>query len=283
MAATTTGVTGTGQMESAVDVTDAGIEFAASGRSASTVRALSAVNLTVRRGSFTSVVGPSGCGKSTLLRILAGLIPPTEGEVRVLGEKVSAPRDGIGFVFQQATLLPWRNVRDNVLLPAEVQAKNKRAYRERADELIELVGLTEFAESLPHQLSGGMQQRVGICRALLMAPPLLLMDEPFGALDAMTRDHLNVALVDIWRRTGTTIIFVTHSIPEAVFLSDEIAVMTPRPGTVAEVVPVTLDRDRGLDALHHPDAGQIISHIRGYFEPQRRAKDAEKGAVGREF
>ena len=227
------------------------------------VTALSEVTFDVRRGEFVSIVGPSGCGKSTLLKLAAGLLRPTTGSVLLGGERVAGPRRDIGYVFQRAALLEWRGVRRNILLQAEMRGMDGAAARRRADELIALTGLTGFRDALPHELSGGMQQRVALCRALLHEPPVLLMDEPFGALDALTREQLNVELHRIWRETGTTVVLVTHSIAEAVYLSRRVVVLSPRPGTVAEIVEVELppERDYG-SAMAHPGFASAAARIR---------------------
>src|SRR5204862_5929044 len=201
------------------------------------VEALRDVGFEVGRGELVALVGPSGCGKSTLLRIIAGLRPPTCGAVSVAGRPVTRPLPAVGMVFQAPVLLKWRRIVDNVLLAAELAGLDPARHRARAEALLSLVGLGEFGAKLPRELSGGMQQRVSLCRALLLDPPLLLMDEPFGALDAMTRDEMNVELLRIWGEAGArgrkTIVFVTHSIAEAIFLADRVVVMTPRPGRVA--------------------------------------------------
>ena len=195
-------------------------------------------------GEFVSVLGESGCGKTTLLRLVAGLLAPTAGRVLVDGSPVTAPRREMGFVFQQAVLLDWRTVLDNVLLPAEILRLDKAAYAAEARKLLGLMGLQDFAAHRPPQLSGGMQQRVAIARALILKPTLLLMDEPFGALDAITREQMNLELLNIWSLTGTTALFVTHDIGEAVFLSDRVVLLSRRPGTVQEIFPVDLPRPR---------------------------------------
>ncbi|MEU9290935.1 ABC transporter ATP-binding protein [Streptomyces sp. NPDC048275] len=227
--------------------------------------ALSDITFTVRRGEFLSVVGPSGCGKTTLLKILAGLVPKSEGAVRVAGRDVAGPLPEVGMVFQAATLLPWRTVLQNVMVPVEVQKLDARVYRERAERLLAMVGLEGFEDTYPHELSGGMQQRAGICRALVHDPAVLLMDEPFGALDAMTREYMNVELLRIWRESGQTIVFVTHSIPEAVFLSDRVLVLSPRPGRIAEIVDIKLERPRALSAMASDRAGVHVERIRSHF------------------
>jgi len=234
------------------------------------VEALHDISLQVGRGELIAVVGPSGCGKSTLLRIVAGLRRATTGAVRVDGRPVSRPMPDVGMVFQAPILLKWRSVLENVLLPAELAGLDRARYRARAGELLGLVGLGEFAAKLPRELSGGMQQRASLCRALLLDPPLLLMDEPFGALDAMTRDELNLELLRVWgetRATGPeeserkTILFVTHSIPEAVFLADRVVVMTARPGRIAAVMDVSLPRPRTVAARASAEFGRLCLTI----------------------
>ncbi|WP_265523068.1 ABC transporter ATP-binding protein [Oerskovia flava] len=206
------------------------------------VVALTGVDLTVRAGEFVALIGPSGCGKSTLLRLIADLDQPTAGELTVFGRTPRAARQNqdYGIAFQQAGLLPWRTVRANVELPLELHGTGRAARGARARELLDLVGLAEFAEHHPHQLSGGMQQRVAIARALAESPSLLLMDEPFGALDEMTREHMQTELLRLRAETGAAVVFVTHSIPEAVYLSDRVVVMSARPGRVREIVSVAL-------------------------------------------
>ncbi|MGH7315101.1 MAG: ABC transporter ATP-binding protein [Candidatus Rokuibacteriota bacterium] len=224
------------------------------------VEALRDIDLAVGRGELAAIVGPSGCGKSTLLRIIAGLRPASGGRVEVDGREVLRPIPSVGMVFQAPVLLKWRTIEANVLLPAELSGLDPRAYRSRAGELLRLVGLGEFAQRLPRELSGGMQQRASLCRALLLDPPLLLMDEPFGALDAMTRDEMNLELLRVWgegSRERKTIVFVTHSIPEAVFLADRVVVMTPRPGRLARVFDVPLPRPRTVASRATPDFGAL--------------------------
>jgi NitT/TauT family transport system ATP-binding protein len=224
------------------------------------VEALRDISFTVGRGELVALVGPSGCGKSTLLRIVAGLRPATGGRVLLGGREVAGPVPKVGMVFQQPVLLKWRRVIDNVLLAAELAGEEPARYRERADALLALVGLGEFGAKYPRELSGGMQQRAALCRALLLDPPLLLMDEPFGALDAMTRDELGVELLRVWGEGSAarkTILFVTHSIPEAVFLADRVVVLTPRPGRVARVVDVPLGRPRSVATRAEPAFGAL--------------------------
>ena len=203
----------------------------------------------VRANEFVSLVGPSGCGKSTLLRLVAGLILPSAGRIAVRGKPVSGPISDVGMVFQSPVLLPWRTTLDNILFVAEIGGHDASKHRARAQELVELAGLAGFEHAYPHELSGGMQQRAAICRALLLNPTLILMDEPFGALDVMTRERMGFELQKIWSVSRNTVLFVTHSITEAVLLSDTIVVMTPRPGRVHDIVDVDLPRPRGIDVL----------------------------------
>lgn len=232
------------------------------------VTALEAVNLTVKQGEFVSLVGPSGCGKTTLLKMLSGLLPATDGSIDLGGTPVAGPRHDVGIVFQAPTLLPWRTIRDNVMLPVEIRRLDKDHFGRRATQLLEMVGLSGFEDRLPNELSGGMQQRAGICRALVHDPGVLLMDEPFGALDAMTREFMNIELLRIWKESGKTVVLVTHSIPEAVFLSDRVVVMSPRPGRVVDVVDVDLPRPRELSLMQTPEAGALVARIRAHFNAQ---------------
>jgi NitT/TauT family transport system ATP-binding protein len=250
--------------ESLIDLTRVGMTYqAASGP----VEALAGISLSVGAGEFVSLVGPSGCGKSTLLRIVAGLRLATEGTVTVEGRHVTRPIADIGMVFQAPILLKWRTILDNILLPAELAGKEKRAYWARAQELLEMAGLHGFADKLPRELSGGMQQRASLCRALLLDPPLLLMDEPFGALDAMTRDDMALELLRIWgerdlaREQRKTVLFVTHSIGEAVFLSDRVVVMSPRPGRIAADLTIDLPRPRTVELRASEAFGQLSLEI----------------------
>ena len=230
------------------------------------VAALSGIDLGIREGEFVSVLGPSGCGKSTLLRCLAGLDYVTAGEITVGGRPHDGPPDGLGVVFQRDVLLDWRTVLDNVLLPIEVRHLDPGEWKDKARKLLALLGLTGFEDRHPWELSGGMRQRVSICRALLMNPSLLLMDEPFGALDAMTRDELNLELQRVWMGDAKTVFFVTHSIPEAVFLGDRVVVMSPSPGRIVEIVDVNLPRPRDLDIRETPEFGVMVRHIRSLFQ-----------------
>jgi len=233
-----------------------------------TVVALSPTTLDIRPGEFVSIVGPSGCGKTTLLNLMAGLIRPSGGQIRFRGRATDGPTTEVGLVFQHPVLLPWRRILDNVLLPVEVIGLRPRAaYADKARALLAMVGLAGFEDAYPRELSGGMQQRAAIARALVYDSPVLLMDEPFAALDAMTREELNLELLRIWQATGRTIVFVTHNIPEAVLLSDRIVVMTPRPGQVKAVIEVDLARPRGLDLLGEPRFGQLAGRIRAMLRP----------------
>jgi NitT/TauT family transport system ATP-binding protein len=232
------------------------------GGSADGVVALKDIDFEIRDGEFVSIVGPSGCGKSTLLKILAGLLPPTAGAARLNGTAIHGPRRDIGVVFQSPVLFPWRTVLGNVLLPADVQGLEKRAMEARALALVKMVGLDGFEKRYPRELSGGMQQRVGIIRALIHDPALLLMDEPFGALDAMTRETMNVELQRIWMESRKTILFITHSTAEAVFLADRVIVMTARPGQIRDTFAVDLPRPRSLDVMNTEAFGAYVRRIR---------------------
>ena len=223
------------------------------------VVALEEVSLDVADGEFVTVVGRSGCGKTTLLKLTCGLLPPTSGSVQVAGAPVRGPLTNVGIVFQAPVLLPWRKTLDNVLLQIEARKLDVDGYRKRALELLELTGLKGFEDRYPSELSGGMQQRVSISRALVHNPPLLLMDEPFGALDAITRDEMNLELLRIWSESKKTVLFITHSIPEAVFLGDRVIVMTPRPGKVAEILNIDLPRPRAT-ALR--DNAKFIGYVK---------------------
>ena len=233
------------------------------------VPSLRPLDFSVGAAEFLVVVGPSGCGKSTLLKLIAGLLPPSEGEIRVEGRVVTRPHADVGIVFQSPLLLPWRSVFRNVLMPVEVKGLPRAEYAERARALLKMVGLAGFENKYPWQLSGGMQQRASICRALVHDPKIVLMDEPFGALDAMTRERMNVELQRIQRETGKTVLLITHSIPEAVFLADRVLVMSERPGTIAAIYDVTLPRPRSLDVLADPVFVQLTQKIRRHFDVQR--------------
>ncbi|NEB96550.1 ABC transporter ATP-binding protein [Streptomyces anulatus] len=244
----------------AVRLADVSVRFRGKKRD---VTAIGEVSLDVAPGEFVAIVGPSGCGKSTLLKLVAGLLTASSGEVLLGGEQVTGPRHDIGYVFQRAALLEWRSALRNILLQAEIRHMEPTVARARADELIRMTGLTGFEDAYPHELSGGMQQRVALCRALLHEPPVLLMDEPFGALDALTREQMNTELNRIWRTTGTTVLLVTHSISEAVYLADRVVVMSPRPGTVTEVIEVGLPAERDYsETLGRPEFRAAAARIR---------------------
>jgi NitT/TauT family transport system ATP-binding protein len=223
------------------------------GRRGVAVEALRNIDLEVEEGEFVAAIGRSGCGKSTLLRLMAGLLPATSGQVWIAGEPVRKPSPEVGMMFQRPALLPWRSVLDNVLLPVELFGWSRAKYRDHAHELLEMVGLQDFGKQLPHELSGGMQQRVALCRALIARPKVLLMDEPFSALDALTRAELAVELQRIHMELGATIVFVTHSVQEAVLLADRVAVLTARPGRLREIVPVNIPRPRSFGLNAHID------------------------------
>ena len=235
--------------------------------------AVQGLNLDIDRHEFVSVVGPSGCGKSTLLRMVAGLLIPSHGEVSVFNRPVTEPRDDVGIVFQKANLLPWMNVRKNVLFPLKHKYGSYSGSDEkRANELLEMAGLTQFADKMPDELSGGMQQRVGIIRALLLNPDILLMDEPFSALDALTREQIGFDLLDIWKENPKTVLFITHSITEAVLLSDRILVMSKRPGTLLDLIEVDLPRPRSQQTINSTRFAELTDLIRGYiYEPNTPA------------
>jgi len=239
-------------------------------KSGGTVQALDDVSLSVRTGEFVSIVGPSGCGKSTLLRIIMGLSRQTSGQV-TFGPSDDTHRNQLGMVFQQPLLLPWRTVRKNLLTSPDLHHARDAATHTKAAELLVMLGLEEFGDRYPNELSGGMQQRVGIGRALMHDPRILLMDEPFGALDAMTRDQMGLDLLKIWDQDRKTVLFVTHSIPEAVLLADRVVVMTPRPGRLADVVEVALPRPRRLENINTPEFGEIVLKIRKLLDSEHSA------------
>ena len=235
--------------------------------------AVQSIDLDIHRHEFVAVVGPSGCGKSTLLRMVAGLLIPSHGEVSVFNKPVTEPRDDVGIVFQKPNLLPWLTVKKNVLFPLKhkyghVSSEDKK----RADELLAMTGLASFADKMPDELSGGMQQRVGIVRALLLNPDILLMDEPFSALDALTREQIGFDLLDIWRDHPKTVLFITHSISEAVLLADRILVMSKRPGSVLDLIDVNLPRPRTAKVINSARFSELTETIRGHiYEPHVHA------------
>lgn len=236
---------------------------------AGSIHALQGIDLNIAPGEFVAVLGPSGCGKSTLLKLVAGLLLPTEGRIELNGEAVLRPSRRTGVVFQKPNLLPWKNVLDNVLLPAATLGLPKAPARHRARELLELVGLARFAHDFPHELSGGMLQRVGIARMLLPDPDLLLMDEPFAALDALSREQLTLELQRIWSTQRKSVLFITHSIPEAVFLADRILVMSSRPGHFIEDYRPELPRPRTLDTLNDASFNAACHHLRRHFSHEQ--------------
>ncbi|MEE8449911.1 MAG: ABC transporter ATP-binding protein [Thermodesulfobacteriota bacterium] len=235
------------------------------------IHALASCTFEVRKTEFLSLVGPSGCGKTTLLNILGGLLPPSRGEIWVEGRKLTEVPDNIGYVFQDPVLLPWRTVIRNVRLPLDVRGVNGKQAEEKARQALDMVGLWDFRNQYPHELSGGMKQRVAIARALGYEPSILMMDEPFGALDALTREKLNLRLLKIWSKTQKTVVFVTHNISEAVFLSDRVAVFQGHPGTIKTIVEIDLPRPRGASVMDDPRFAQYISVIRkdlGHLEEE---------------
>jgi NitT/TauT family transport system ATP-binding protein len=249
-------------MTAYVDVVQVGKIYASAGGG---ISALDNVALEIRQGEFISVVGPSGCGKSTLLRCIAGLESVSSGAINIRGRPIVGPPERLGIVFQRDTLADWRTVLGNVLLISEFRRRDRAQSEARARELLALFGLKDFVNKYPWELSGGMRQRVAICRALLDDPDLLLMDEPFGALDAMTRDQLNVELQRIWYDRKKTVLFITHSIVEAVFLSDRVAVMSRNPGSVIELIDIDLPRPRKLTLRETPEFARTVARIRDIF------------------
>ena len=229
------------------------------------VEALTDISLSIKDGEFLSIVGPSGCGKSTFMSLVAGLVPITGGSIKVAGKLVKEPSVDVGIVFQGALVLDWRTVLENIMVPVEVMGLPHDEYRKRAFDLLDMSGLSAFSDHYPWQLSGGMQRRVAICRALVYNPPILLLDEPFGALDAMTRDYMNIELMRIWQQSKKTVILITHSISEAVLLSDRVAVMSPIPGRVLEVIDIDIPRPRGLEVTGSPRFGEFVNRIRAFF------------------
>ncbi len=245
-----------------------------------TTPAIDRLSVNVGKGEFVAVLGPSGCGKSTLLQIIAGLLRPSSGSASLGGREITSPRHDVGVVFQTPTLLPWKTILDNVMMPIAALRLPQEQYRQRARELLELVGLEAFADHYPRELSGGMQQRVSIARGLIHDPAVLLMDEPFAALDAMTREEMSVELQSLWLKAKKSILFITHSIPEAVFLADRVVVLSSRPARVQEIVDVPLPRPRPMEIMGDPRFGEIANHLRSLFKPRAQAAvvTAEKTA-----
>ncbi|MGE3149177.1 MAG: ABC transporter ATP-binding protein [Pseudorhodoplanes sp.] len=239
--------------------------------------AIKDVSLSIPAGQFVSLLGPSGCGKSTLLKIVSGLLTPTGGEARIGGEKVERPQTDIGIVFQSAILLDWRRVLENLMIQIEARNLPHDEYEKRARELLKSVGLEGFENSYPYELSGGMAQRVSVCRALIHNPPLLLMDEPFGALDALTRDQMMIDLQKLWLSSRKTVLFVTHSIPEAVFLSDRVVVMSRRPGVIARIIDIDIPRPRRLSTRGLEAFSRYQNEITKMFEGMGVIKEDDAG------
>jgi NitT/TauT family transport system ATP-binding protein len=256
------GTPGAGHRPTSIEIEGLGKVFRRDGLE---THALDALDLQVANGEFLAVVGPSGCGKSTLLRLIAGLLPPSTGQVTIDGRRVSGPETQLGIVFQKPILLEWRTVLGNVLLQAEMRRLDSSAYLERARRLLSAVGLADFEDRYPHELSGGMQQRAAIVRALIHDPPLLLMDEPFGALDALTREQMRIDLEELWLSTQKTVLFITHSIDEAVLLADRVMVMSPRPGRIERIIDVDLPRPRGLEARGRAKFDEAVAAITEIF------------------
>ncbi|MGI4792946.1 MAG: ABC transporter ATP-binding protein [Janthinobacterium lividum] len=265
-------------MSRPIAIEDASIVFR---RRKETVTALQDVSLTVAAGRFTSIIGPSGCGKSTLLRLIADILVPSSGRITIGGAPPTQARreHAIGFVFQQPTLLPWRTIRQNVALPLTVVGRRSARRSERTpDELLQLVGLGGFERALPAELSGGMQQRAAIARALVLQPDVLLLDEPFGALDEITRQRMNIELLRIWSESGTTALLVTHSIAEAVFMSDDVVVMSPRPGRITATLPIALPRPRTLAMMRTQPFFEAVNAVRdALFGRELGAEPAGEG------
>lgn len=246
------------------------------------IEVLRDINLAIRKREFVTIVGPSGCGKTTLLRIFAGLIPASEGSVLHDGHPVSGPSPRVGFVFQSDNLMPWRTIWDNVAFGPELSGESRKSYGPRVDRLLDLVGLNGFGKYYPHQLSGGMRQRVNLARALAIEPDVLLMDEPFAALDAQTREIMQDELLRIWRETGNTVIFITHQIDEAIFLADRLLILAARPGRVQELIDVDIPRPRGLDVKRTPRFIELADHVWRSIERQVRASIREEQAASSE-
>jgi NitT/TauT family transport system ATP-binding protein len=259
-----------------------GVDKVFGGGDQAATTALEGIDLAIRSGEFVSLIGPSGCGKSTLLRIIGDLISPSQGTVVVNGKPADrARRDrDYGMVFQAPVLFEWRTVEDNVKLPLEIQGAGSAKRTARAKEMLELVELGDFLGHYPYQLSGGMQQRVAIARALAFEPAILLMDEPFGALDEMTRERMNSEVLRIWERTGTTVIFVTHSIPEAVFLSSRVVVMSARPGRITKVIDVDLPRPRNEDTRETRRYFELVTEVREALRRRRGGDNPEEVLPG---
>jgi NitT/TauT family transport system ATP-binding protein len=248
--------------------------------SGQSIEVLQDIDLSIGKGEFLTIVGPSGCGKTTLLRILAGLIPATDGQVLNNGNPITGPSPTVGFVFQSDNLMPWRTVWENVGFGPELRGESKKAYGPRIEYLLELVGLAGFDKYYPHQLSGGMRQRVNLARALAIEPDVLLMDEPFAALDAQTREIMQDELLRIWQATGNTVIFITHQIDEAIILADRLLILAARPGRVQELLDIDIPRPRTLDMKRTPRFTELADHVWHGIERQVRASIREEQHAG---
>ena len=273
---------GAGQARSVVEIAGVSKVFEGRAQRAGRVEALVDIDLSITAGEFVSLIGPSGCGKSTLLRLIGDLTPPTAGSITVNGkpaERARRDRD-YGMVFQAPVLFDWRTVQGNVELPLEISGTSKAQRSQRAMEHLRLVELSDFAGHYPWQLSGGMQQRVAIARALAVDPALLLMDEPFGALDEMTRERMNLELLKIWERTETTIVFVTHSIAEAVFLSTRVVVMSPRPGRISSIIDIDLPRERNVETRELEQYFHLVTAVREALRGDERSADSSDDDAG---
>jgi NitT/TauT family transport system ATP-binding protein len=263
-------------MTALVDINKVALYY---GKGEDRTKAVDDLNIQIKKGEFISVVGPSGCGKSTLMKMVSGLLPVSEGTLTIEGKAVTGPLKSVGMAFQSSNLLPWRTVVDNVLLPLEIVQphrsrirKEKEAYRDKARALLESVGLAGFTEKFPWQLSGGMQQRASICRALIHEPDILMLDEPFGALDAFTREELWCALRDIHKARGVTVILVTHDLREATFLADTVYVMSNRPGTIVKRREIDLPRPRDIEVTYSQPFSNIVQELRSFIGAQRTTK-----------
>jgi NitT/TauT family transport system ATP-binding protein len=245
-----------------IEVQNVGQIFRSRGKDGTPVEALRDITLTIPEGQFVAVIGRSGCGKSTLLRLIAGLLRPTSGQIVVGGTPVTEPRKDVSMMFQRPALLPWRSALDNVLLPIEVFGWKRAEHRQRAIDLLNMVGLNNFHRSLPHELSGGMQQRVALCRALIQQPRVMLMDEPFSALDALSREEISAELQRIHKELSATTVFVTHSIQEAVLLADKVVVLTSHPGRIRQIIEVTIPQPRSLGfGAHLAEVSQVMAEL----------------------